>query len=247
MKETESERPGIDALLLGSFEDPEKASAAKQALVQFLLERIPKEALKQALGAGGVQPQEFNTFLLKILAEAQTTKKEKAPINYERALRKESLQIKGALPEAFLLEIKKNLEESAYLSKAQQHYSFFRRTPEDLSIAVNGRPQLIALFSAGYNILCGKIDKILSVKDLQNKLKKGAFEYKLNEQVSVDVAKCAHECLKHYLKETIGECIDKRSNTIDKHLLIKRVFGNIHGSYLLYEEYPPSLSWSDKC
>ncbi|KAI5186907.1 hypothetical protein NEHOM01_1791 [Nematocida homosporus] len=214
----------------------------KLLLKKYLLKQINKSELEQHLHQAGITPTQHNTLILRLLATAWSASKEKTLHPQQCIPSREVLNIKEALPESFLLEIKETLDTSHYLSKSFQQYSFFRRTPENLSMAINGRPQLIALFSTNYNILCSKIQKILSIKDLQNRLKKGSFEYILNEQIGVTPARCAYECLKHYLKEVIGKALNKETNKIDKTILLSMMFGNIKGIYLLYEDYPTTTT-----
>lgn len=221
------------------FEDSSQAEKATAALKKFLLGLWTKDRLISAISEADLDPHKFNSLVLRIASLIFSTEKPKQiPLPEHRNRQKEYLRIRGALSEAFLLEMKKETEDPSYAAKALQQYSLFRRTPEELSSGINEKPQLISLFSASHNILCSKIQGILSVKDMQNKLRKSAFEYKLSEHVPVEVAMCLHECVKHYLKEVIGNSLDSRMQKIRKQKLMKDMYGNIQGAYLLYNTYP---------
>lgn len=231
------------AALLGAIEnvfgDASQAERATAALKKFLLGLWTKDQLVSAVSEADLDPSKFNSLVLRIASlvfSAQKPKQGTQSSNRQR--KKECLRIRGALSEAFLLEMKKEVEDPSYAPKALQQYSIFRRTPEELSSGINEKPQLISLFSASHNILCSKIQGILSVKDMQNKLRKSAFEYKLSEHVPVEVAMCLHECVKHYLKEVVGSSLDARMQKIRKQKLVKDMYGNIQGAYLLYNTYP---------
>lgn len=230
---------GLAARLSGEVgEEWGKRQAIEEVLKDYLLRKTTKSELSDQIASRGIAPGEFNALVRGLIAEASaSTKQEIETIDYSKAQNRESLKLKGAIPEGQLQEIKKTVEDSGYIAKPYQQYSFFRRTSEDLSAAVSTRPQLISLFSASYNVLCSKTQKILSVKDLQNKLKKGSFEYKLNEHVPVDIAKCTYECLKHYVKHVIEQSLNSEQQ-LDKEVLTQLMFGNVRGIYLLYDSYP---------
>ncbi|KAI5190121.1 hypothetical protein NECID01_0814 [Nematocida sp. AWRm77] len=218
--------------------DRKTKEASEEILRDYILQKITKTELEQAIEKKSIGRKEFNLVVLQMLALTQVSAKPEASAESSaKAAGAEVLKLKGAIPESQLLEIKKLVEDSGYITKPYQQYSFFRRTSEDLSAAVSTRPQLISLFSASYNVLCGKTKKILSVKDIQNKMKKGSFEYKLSEHVSVEIAQCAYECLKYYIKHIVESSLNGK-NQIDKEALMKIMFGNIRGVYLLYEDYP---------
>jgi len=221
-------------LLLGE----DKTEIIKEAIKKYLFKKITKEGLREYIREKGVKRCEFNLFITDLVSVAHRSKKwKKAVIDYGAQKTKEYMRLNSNFLESFLLEIKKNFEESAHQQPVLQ-YSMYRRTPEDLSATISNKPQLVSLFSAGYNVLCSNIQKVLSVKDLQNRMKKASFEYRLSEQTSVEAAKCAHECLKQYLKETIGKVVDRRTNKIDVESLLRMTFGGVLGAYLLYEKYP---------
>lgn len=235
-KKQREEKASIEALICEHFPE-EKREIVKNILKKITRRRVGKEEMCRYLSQGEIDPHEYNRFILHIIALAHIEKNRK-PEHTHKKYECKALRIKGALKEQFLLEIKKDLEDSSYIAKTQQQYSFFKRTPEDLSSIVSSRPHLISLFSANYNVLCSKIKKILSIRDLHNRLKKGSFEYKLNEQVPIETAACAYTVIIHYIKEMIGKCLDMNGN-LDKNLLIKTMFGNVRGVYLLYSDYPP--------
>jgi hypothetical protein len=211
----------------------------KALLRAFVLDKISKEQLKREVLACGIDPRKFNSCILDLLKEAVFPAQ--GPVSlleHQRLQRRRAQSLRNVISQEALLQIKKEILEDSYLQKPLQQFSIFRRTPEELSSTVNGRPHLIALFSAQYNVLCKKIDKVLSIKDLWNKMKKGSFEYKLSESLPIDVARCAHECLAHYLKTVIGRSLDRERASISTEKLSREVYGNIYGVFLLHEEYP---------
>ncbi|KAI5190566.1 hypothetical protein NEMIN01_1104 [Nematocida minor] len=223
--------------IISAYFSEEKAEIVRNLLKDIVNKKIHKEEVVECLQRAEIDVHAYNAFILRVISTAnRETNKKPYDVKHEEECR--TLNLKGALKEQFLLEIKKDMEDSSYITKTQQQYSFFKRTPEDLSSVVSSRPQLISLFSANYNVLCCKIKKILSIKDLHNRLKKGSFEYKLNEKISIETAKCAYTVIIHYIKETIGKCLDIDGN-LDRNLLIRTMFGNVRGVYLLYNSYPP--------
>lgn len=228
--------PAEDGAAPDDAADPKMRSALKS----FLLENIGKEQLVQSLEKQKVSRAAFNSLVLGILAKGVDSSSGPIPAQkFEELHARPTQRLRGVLSQSVLAEIKKDLSQSTYIPKPCQQFSLFRRTPEDLSAAVSGRPHLIALFSAQYNVLCGKIRKVLSIRDLWNKMKKSSFEYKLTEHVPMEVAECAHECLIHYLKKTIGNCVQRGRSRLRLQELSHEVYGNIYGVYLLHEEYPP--------
>ncbi|KAI5173096.1 hypothetical protein NEFER03_2074 [Nematocida sp. LUAm3] len=220
------------------FPEEKKREEACKIFKRYLLREVDKEHLSCSLEKHGISKKEYNQLVIRLLSDVYLFKRQSGEsMDLLSAKENNILRIKEVLSEEFLREVVQALEGSSYAQKAHQQYSLFRRSPEDLSAAVSGRPQYISLFSANYNVLCTKIKKIISIKDLHNKIKKGSFEYKLNEQVGVEVAKYMHECVKHYLKEMIGRCLDQSTNQIDRSTLFSETFGNVKGVYLVYDDY----------
>lgn len=235
-KKQEEKEETIETMIHDEFPEKQRRTI-KDILKKVIRRKIGREEIVQYLSHDGIDPHAYNRLIRRVISKASAEmNRKKESIGQKEECK--TLRIKGVLKEQFLLEIKKDIEDSSYITKTQQQYSFFKRTPEDLSSIVSSRPHLISLFSANYNVLCCKIKKILSVKDLHNKLKKGSFEYKLNEQVSIETAKCAYAVTIHYIKEIVGKCLDIDGN-LDRNLLIKTMFGNVRGVYLLYSDYPP--------
>ncbi|KAH9385329.1 uncharacterized protein NEMAJ01_0225 [Nematocida major] len=232
------------AQIISEYFPAEAHAAVKGLLKEVLTKKLSRKEMLAKMKQLGIEISSYNSLILKIVEVA--VRRSKSQKQRETSPSEENtLRIKGALKEQFLLEVKRDMEDPLYNTKSQQQYSFYKRTPEDLSNAVSSKPHLIALFSANYNVLCCKIKKILSIRELHNRLKKGSFEYKLNEQVSVEAAKCAYTTLIHYIKEMIGKCLDV-NNRVDREKLIRTMFGNVRGVYLLYNNYPPTESPSDK-
>lgn len=224
--------------IIEKYVGKKKVEKVKILLKEIVDKKIEKQEVAKRLEILDIDYLSYNSIVLKIISAAMAEGIKK-PVREQKETGSKILRIKGVLKELFLLEIKKEMEDPAYTTKTQQQYSFYKRTPEDLSSVVSTRPHLISLFSANYNVLCCKIKKILSIKDLHNRLKKGSFEYKLNEQLSVDIAKCAYVALIHYIKEMIGKCLNMNGQ-LDRDILIRTMFGNVRGVYLLYNSYPPS-------
>lgn len=230
----------INRALEGLFPEEEMRENAADILKRYLLKRIGKKEMEELLKEKSVDIKRYNKFILSIISSGCTVqKKSDTVIDYDKIIERETLHIKNILSERFLQEINRCLENTEYVSKSIPQYSFFRRTSEDLSAAVNERPQLISLFSASYNVLCSKINKIVSIKEIQNKLKKNAFEYKLDENIEISLAKAMYECLIFYIKTVIEKALNRDTGVIDKDILYSMMFGNIKGIYFLYEDYPP--------
>ncbi|EHY64685.1 hypothetical protein NEAUS04_2032 [Nematocida ausubeli] len=213
---------------------PEDKIKEIKALIKDVVTKKPtKNEIINRINETQISPETYNALILHIISLA----KQACTKNTQSENPNSVLKLKNVLKDQFLMEIKKDLEDSGYSQRPIQQYSMFKRTPEDLSSAVSSNPQLISLFSANYNVLCCKIKKILSVKDIHNRLKKGSFEYKLSENVSLDTAKCAYAATLHYVKEIIGKCINI-NRELDRDKLIAEMFGNVRGGYLLYKDYP---------
>ncbi|KAI5166108.1 hypothetical protein NEIRO03_0900 [Nematocida sp. AWRm78] len=213
----------------------EKIDQIKSLIRDVITKKHTKQQIITRVNEMGIDPVAYNRLIIHFISFAS----QESAKNVQTESRSKVLKLKGALKDQFLMDIKKDLEDPAYNTKTHQQYSLFKRTPEDLSSAVSNRPQLISLFSANYNVLCCKIKRILSVKDLHNRLKKGSFEYKLSEQVTLETAKCTYAAILHYIKETIGKCLNI-DRELDRNMLISTMFGNVRGAYLLYNNYPPS-------
>lgn len=218
----------------------EEKRLLRRALGKFILKEASKEELRRAVAEGGVAPQAFNAFVFSLLRRAVQEEDERAVgmVRHEEQAARRVLPLRTLLTLSFFSDVAQGLKGGGYVAKMQQNQSIFKRTPEELSAAVSGRPHLIALFSAPYNVLCGKIRGLISIKDILKRLKKSSFEYRLSEDVEMDVAARAHEYLVKYVKSMVSDALRQSPGQIGRRQLARHTYGCVHGQYLLPGEYP---------